>query len=162
MHTSNIVMVSINLLFTLKSLTCYVKKKALLLYISFRLCDTTSEQLDLTTKPVIFRVTSNANCFAWWLSNPYAHWLAFISSIRVSCGPCGLRLPMSIFLYITFPIFLGRHLFLVTVNFLLLMLLGSIFDCRCSGSRIIKDSGLCLVPSFGSGISNPCSTAQVL
>ena len=35
MHTSNILMVSINLLLTLKISTCYIKKKALLLYISF-------------------------------------------------------------------------------------------------------------------------------
>lgn len=150
-------MVSINLLLTLSDdiLTGSVNKKALLSYISF-----STMWYNFRTGPnaklIIFRVTSNAECFARWLSNPYAHCLAFISSIQVSRGPCCRCLPMSRFLNIIFVMFLGRQLFLVTVDFLLLMLLSSFFDCRCSGSRIVtgRDRVLCLVPSFGSGIGN--------
>ena len=39
---------------------------------------------DPNVKLIIFGVTSNAKCFARRLSNPYAHGLAFISSIQVS------------------------------------------------------------------------------
>jgi len=145
MHTSNILMVSINFLVDLCK-----EESATIVHFFF------STMIQPDPKPIIFRVTSNTESFASWLSNPYAHCLTFISSIRVPRGPCCLCLPMSFFVNI-FLIFLGRQLFLVTVNLLLLMLLGSIFGCRCSGSWIVKDSGLCLVPSFGSGtISNCC------
>ena len=131
------------------------EESAAIVHFFFDYVNTNSEQLgptDPNAKRIIFRATLNPECFARWLSNPYAHCLAFISSIQISRGPCCLCLPMSIFLNNFLLYFLGRQLFLVTVKFLLILLIN-IFDCRWSGSRIVKDSGLCLITSLGSGIS---------
>ena len=132
-------------------LICSVNKKkaAAIVHFFFRLRDTTSGRVLVTSNSLFFVVTSNSKCFARWLSNPCAHCLAFISFIQISRGPCCFCLPMSIFLNIIFLIFLQRQLFLVTVNFLMLLFL-SCFFCRCSGSRIVRDSSLCLVLSYGS------------
>lgn len=139
-----------------KSLSCYVKKTTPTIVHFFRQDKAASEQFILSAlaNAKTFLVTSNTECFARWLSNPYTHFLVFISSIHVSRRLCCLCLPMSnlfIVMVVIFLLFLGRRLLLATV-----ILFTFFYYSGWCGPGIIRDSNLFLVPSFWSGIGSCC------